>query len=98
MDTQYGVRLVTSLGSKVGTVVLKKEGKDVSGTLFVMNETNKFAGFETDKGMLEIDGVIKTKYKTVSYHAVGRADDEKIALSLKTKNDKYTLYGIRQEE
>ncbi len=98
MDRQYGVRLVTPLGTKDGTITLSKKGKNVSGIFFVMNEENKFTGFETDDGVLEIEGVIKTKYKTVNYHATGKADDEKIALSLKTKTDRYTLYGICEEE
>lgn len=98
MNAKYDVRLVTSIGTKGGKIFLIKNGKDVSGTFFVINEENKFTGFETEDGLLEIDGVIKTKYKTVNYHATGKADDEKIALSIKTKNDKYTLYGIREEE
>lgn len=98
MDRQYEVRLVTPLGTKGGTISLSKKEKNVSGIFFVMNEENKFTGFETDDGVLEIDGVIKAKYKIVTYHATGKAGDEKVALSLKTKNDRYTLYGIREEE
>lgn len=98
MDRQYEVRLVTPLGTKDGTISLSKKEKKVSGTFSVMHEVNKFSGVETDDGVLEIDGVIKTKYKIVAYHAAGKADNEKIALSLKTKTDRYTLYGICEEE
>ena len=40
MDAKYDVRLVTSIGTKGGKIFLLKNGKDVSGTFFVMNEEN----------------------------------------------------------
>lgn len=90
----YNVVMQTLLGQRHGTMLMKVHGNKIDGFLNILGSRTSFQGELDNNGGCILSGCIKTLVRTIEYAATGRADDEKIDLTLRGQRDIFYINGI----
>lgn len=92
--TQYNVKLHTPLGQRCGTLELRLRGREASGLLHILKQSEPFSGSIEADGTCCIQGQLVTLTRTIPYQARGRITREKVDLSLTGNTGCYRLTGV----
>lgn len=89
----YKISMQTPLGERRGTMLVNIEGQSARGYIDIFGRKGFFEGEIGEDGQYCLHGRIITLIRTINYRATGRADGDRIALTLESERNTLYLTG-----
>lgn len=97
MTKIYDIELNVPLGLRKGRMILNiKEDGTVTGNMDIFGNVTEFKG-NVCNSSIEIEGVLKTIVRSISYKGNGRVTDKCIYMHLSGTNNIYELTGYLRQ-
>lgn len=78
----YEVRMQTSVGIRLGQMIVYRDGDRLNGYFEILNHNEPFEGTVDSEGNCRLHGRIITLMKTINYEAKGKITMEGLNLSI----------------
>lgn len=95
---RFKIEMNTILGLKIGELAFSENGEAISGILNLLYKKNDIHGFLNENGDILFSGSITSLIRTIPFHADGKIENRKIALTVHTANNDFALSGTEITE
>lgn len=93
----YVITMKTPLGERRGQLWLECEQGLCQGVMTLLGTQTSISGTIDASGRCELQGLLCTLLRTISYTAAGALEPERLSLTLQAGNHSYPLDGKRKE-